>query len=174
MVNDTENAYAAQLQQARSMDTERQKGNKQQQGAQSAAENPGWRPDASKKYNIDSMQALLMIAVALIVDAVSFVLNIFLITAPLNWFVWLYALIGFYIWLKVLGISWSEAKGKRALVMFGAATGIEFIPFLSALPAWTAFVIGAVINDRLSSVEDMKEGKTGDTKKDESTDDNKK
>src|SRR3989344_2334715 len=167
MANDTENTYAARLQQARNEDIERQKGNQQQRALQEAPTTPNSGPRQSKKHNIDTTQALLMIAVALIVDGASFDLNIFIITAPLNWLVWMYVLIGFYIWLKGLGISWSDSKGKRTLIMFRAATGIEFVPFLSALPAWTAFAAGAVINDRLSSVEHALDGGSEEKKQDE-------
>lgn len=150
---ENENKYAAQLQQARNENAERQRGNKQQQDIQESSENPDWRPegggDENKKYKISSIVGFLMIIVALIVDGISFVLDIFVITTPINWIVWIYAVLGFYVWLKMLGMSWNDAKGKRALMMFGGATGIEFIPILGALPAWTAFVIGTIINDRI-------------------------
>ena len=36
--------------------------------------------------------------------------------------------------------------------MFGGATGIEFIPYVNMFPAWTGFVIGAIVNDRIEGV----------------------
>ncbi|MEK9175394.1 MAG: hypothetical protein AAB795_02250 [Patescibacteria group bacterium] len=152
---DNENKYAAELQRARNEDAERQRGNEEQQEMQDASENPDWMPkneDESKKYKISSIVGLLMIIVALIVDGISILLNIFIITVPIYWIVWICAVLGSYIWLKMSGISWSDAKGKRTMMMFGAATGIEFVPFLSALPAWTAFVIGTIINDRMEGM----------------------
>lgn len=47
-------------------------------------------------------------------------------------------LLGFFIWYKILGISF--ANPKRSLSFFGASL-IEFIPVLNALPTWTAEVI---------------------------------
>ena len=151
MANGAENKYAAQLQQARREDVERQRGNEEQQRIAEAAGSPEWRPQPESR-KISSIVAIFMVIVALLVDGISFLLNIFIITSLLSWIVWVYAVLGFYIWLKMLGISWSDAKGKRILMMLGAASGVEFIPFVAALPAWTAFVAGAITNDWAKSI----------------------
>lgn len=143
---ENENTYAAQLQQTRSAE---------QQDALEDSESSNERPEGGgedKKYKISAVVGLLMIIVALLVDGVSFLLGIFVITEPINWIVWIYAVLGFYVWLKMVGMSWNDAKGKRTLMMFGGATGIEFIPYVNMLPAWTAFVIGAIVNDRIEGV----------------------
>lgn len=153
---ENENTYVAQLQQAQHEDRKRQRGNEQQRKMQEASENPDWRPENSggenKKYKISTVVGLLMIIVALLVDGVSFLLGIFVILEPINWIVWICAVLGFYVWLKMVGMSWNDAKGKRTLMMFGGATGIEFIPYVNMLPAWTAFVIWAIVNDRIEGV----------------------
>lgn len=143
--NQTENKYAAQLQQAR----QQQAANQQESEGDADDSTDYPQGGGEKKHKISASQGMLMIIAALIADGLGALLAFFVITEPLNWLVWLYAVIGFYIWLKMLGISWMDAKGKRAMMIFGGATGIEFLPFVSALPAWTAFIVGAIINDRI-------------------------
>src|SRR3990167_118236 len=160
-----ENRYAAELQRARAADVARQRGNEEQQHAQSLSESPAaTEPEAHK---ISLMQAFLLIGVALVADGLSalFTISIFLI--PLYWIVWVFAVLGFFVWLHMLGISWTNAKGMRSLILLGAALGIEFMPFLNVLPAWTAFAIGTVINDRLSEFTDILEGAAKKKKEEE-------
>ncbi len=146
---DTENKYAARLQQARQEQAATASQDNANEESEETSDDGNAGGEKPKKHKISTMQAMFMLLTAAIVDLIDGGLAFFVITEPLNWIVWLYAVLGFYIWLKLLGISWMDAKGKRTLMFFGGATGIEFIPYLNALPAWTAFVIGAIINDRL-------------------------
>ncbi|OGF74007.1 hypothetical protein A3J56_02310 [Candidatus Giovannonibacteria bacterium RIFCSPHIGHO2_02_FULL_46_20] len=160
-----ENRYAAELAQARAADIARQRGNEEQQRMQALSESPAAiQPEAHK---ISPMQAFLLIGVALVADGLSalFTISIFLI--PLYWIVWVFAVLGFFVWLHMLGISWTNAKGMRSIILLGAALGIEFMPFLNVLPAWTAFAIGTVINDRLSEFTDILEGAAKKKKEEE-------
>ncbi|KKT40898.1 MAG: hypothetical protein UW28_C0017G0002 [Parcubacteria group bacterium GW2011_GWA2_44_13] len=96
---------------------------------------------------ISPIMALFFIMVALLIDGVQAFLNLIIIGIVLNWIVDIFTWLLFYIWLKMLGISMSEAKGMRTMIFLGLACGFEFIPLVNALPGWTAFAIGAVVNE---------------------------
>ena len=46
-----------------------------------------------------------------------------------------------FIWFKMKGISMSKKGGKLLLIGLASAFGIELIPFLDWLPAWTGYII---------------------------------
>lgn len=91
---------------------------------------------------ITGIMAAMLITVAVIFDGVQFVaewLNVIpilgtiaaqVITKGID----IVAILGFYIWLKSLNVSFADPK--RAIRFFGAFLG-ELIPILDALPFWT-------------------------------------
>jgi len=139
-----QNRYAAALQQAR---LENARGAKYE----NLKENQKYPASDSAKHSghkISTASAAMLLIVAAIVDILSALLNIFLITVPVYWLLYITASLGFFLWLNILGVSWSGAKGQRTAMLFGLALGIELIPIINVLPAWIAFVVGAIINDR--------------------------
>ncbi len=57
----------------------------------------------------------------------------------------------FWLWFRLLKVKYNSPK--KAL-FFGGSTLIEFIPFLNALPTWTALVVGTIV---ISLYEDIAE-----------------
>lgn len=81
----------------------------------------------------------LMIAVALLYDALQAILNFIF----LGWLVSPAAFLTFYVWFKMNGIKF--ATPKRSGIM-GAGFIIELIPILNTLPAWTLAVVLIVLD----------------------------
>ena len=108
-------------------------------------ENAGARTQTSSRIGV--LNATLLILVALGIDGVQAFLNLIVIGVVLNWLIDIFAWLMFFVWLHLLGISMSEAKGMRTLIFLGAAFGFEFLPLINTLPGWTAFAIGAVVNE---------------------------
>lgn len=90
---------------------------------------------------ISPVMAVLMIIIALLTDGTQFLLGLLAIGFMLNWIVSFYAWLTYYVWLKILNVSMSDAKGMKTMLSLGAAVGIELIPLINMLPAWTAFAI---------------------------------
>lgn len=138
-----ENRYRTALLEARQAE-------KEQSALDESEESSGASPQQERK--ISNVQAGFLLTAALITDGLQVLFDAFVITAPLSWIVWIFATIGFFLCLHMLGLSWSDAKGSRMMTMLGGATGLEFIPFLNALPAWTAFAVGTIIIDRSENI----------------------
>lgn len=62
-----------------------------------------------------------------------------------NWIITIWATLTFWFWFKLRGVSFINPK--QAL-FGGTSIVIKFIPWLDALPAWTALVITTIINTR--------------------------
>ena len=90
---------------------------------------------------ISPIMAILMIIMALLIDGTQFLLGLLVIGFVLNWIVSFYAWLSFYVWFKILNVSMSDARGMKILLTMGAALGVELIPLINMLPAWTAFAI---------------------------------
>ena len=95
---------------------------------------------------------MLLILVALGIDGLQAFLDLIIIGVVLNWIIDIFAWLLFFIWLKMLGISMADGKGTSALIFLGLAFGFELLPILNALPGWTAFAVGVVVNEFGSKV----------------------
>ena len=107
---------------------------------------------AASKAKIGALTGLLLILVALGIDGLQAFLDLIIIGVVLNWIIDIFAWLLFFIWLKMLGISMADGKGTRALIFLGLAFGFELLPILNALPGWTAFAVGVVVNEFGSKV----------------------
>jgi hypothetical protein len=94
---------------------------------------------------LENHTVALMIATALLFDAIQILLTFVL----MGWIVGFFAFLTFYIWFKIHGISFM--KPKRALTM-GASFIIEVIPFVSVLPAWTLAVTILALDTKIKRV----------------------
>ena len=79
---------------------------------------------------ISPMMAIFMVIIALLIDGTQFLLGLLVIGLVLNWIVSFFAWLTYYIWLKILGISMSDAKGMKIMLSLG-----------NMFPAWAAFAI---------------------------------
>lgn len=105
-----------------------------------------------KKYTIGNVTAGLMIVLALIVDGLQILLTLTVLLIPLSLLLTFFSVVGFSIWFFMLGAYKGKGAEKKALTSL-AASVVEIVPVLSAIPAATA---GVVINIVLSRMDDLK------------------
>src|SRR3989344_787668 len=143
-----ENSNASRLQEARRKDAQAEGGAGENQNDDDKDKDEqdtekGAPLRSGQTHKIDFIQGLLMLSVALILDGVEFLVAATIIAIPINWIFWIFGSLGFFIWLSSLGISLNDARGKRAWMILGGGSLIEFIG-LGALPGWTLYVIGQI------------------------------
>lgn len=109
---------------------------------------------------VSTAEAMLMVGTALAFDGGQVLFDLIIAGAAINRGVDVIAWLTFFLWFKVKGVSFgmprpgaggakTGAGGKTSslrnpLVAIAIAFVIEFIPFLDALPAWTAAVIATL------------------------------
>ncbi|MDO8424127.1 MAG: hypothetical protein Q7S54_00765 [bacterium] len=100
-----------------------------------------------EKKGLNNTTIALMICVAVFFD----VLQVLLSFLWLGWLAGIFAGLTFWLWFRMHGISFM--KPKRFLT-FGGASLIEVIPipFLAALPAWTAAVSYLALSSKLQEI----------------------
>jgi hypothetical protein len=114
-----------------------------------------------KKYTIGNVTAGLMIVLALIVDGLQILLTLTVLLIPLSLLLTFFSVVGFSIWFFLLGAYKGKGAEKKVLTSL-AASVVEIVPVLSAIPAATA---GVVINIVLSRMDDLKRRIGDDPKK---------
>lgn len=105
-----------------------------------------------KKYTIGNVTAGLMIVLALIVDGLQILLTLTVLLIPLSLLLTFFSVVGFSVWFFLLGAYKGKGAEKKVLTSL-AASVVEIVPVLSAIPAATA---GVVINIALSRMDDLK------------------
>ena len=63
-----------------------------------------------------------------------------------TWIISIWAWLTFYLWFKLKGVNFMQGKNALKLVG-GGVIEIVPIPFVSALPAWTAVVVMLIITN---------------------------
>ncbi len=94
-----------------------------------------------KKERISSIEAMLMIGVALVIDLVQAFLEFILVGIVLNPFISIFAALTFWFWFHAKGVSFMSGK-KIATSSVSAL--IEIFPILGGLPALTVGVLAMV------------------------------
>ncbi|MCI0619426.1 hypothetical protein L0Y40_00085 [Candidatus Wolfebacteria bacterium] len=89
-------------------------------------------PDTSTNYRVPNTTWALMFCVAGLYDLASFIPIVNVVIVPVAW-------LHFWMWFKLHGVSIGFTNPKR-LVTTGTTSLIEFIPAISAIPTWIAFV----------------------------------
>lgn len=98
-----------------------------------------------EKKGLNNTTIALMISVALFFDVLQWLLAFVL----MDWLAGFFAFLTFYVWFKMRGMNF--ATPKRAGTMGGAFI-IEIIPWLSALPAWTAAIVVLALDSKIKKV----------------------
>ena len=101
--------------------------------------------ESKKEKELKTHTIVLMVVVALFFDVLQWLLAFIF----MDWLAGFYAFLTFFVWFKLHGITFM--KPKRALTM-GAAGLIEIIPWLAALPAWTAAVIIIALDTKIKKI----------------------
>jgi len=124
---------------------------------------------AGSDSKISVVQAVLLIAVALLFDGAQFIigviagLTVFLLPLGIavGWVVDIWAWLTFFLWLHSIGLSMIKkggaggGLGREPFVIIAIAFGIEFIPIINALPAWTAAIATLIIRQRVMAIASM-------------------
>ncbi|MBI2086783.1 MAG: hypothetical protein HYT69_01265 [Candidatus Zambryskibacteria bacterium] len=102
-------------------------------------------PDEKKEKGLKTNTVVLMISVAFFFDALQALLTFIF----MGWLVGIFAALTFYVWFRTHEISFMKPK---RLFAFGGASVAEIIPFVSALPAWTAAVSYLALQSKIQEV----------------------
>ncbi|MBU2103451.1 hypothetical protein KKD81_01505 [Patescibacteria group bacterium] len=103
------------------------------------------------KPTIGNVTAGMMVALALVVDGLQFILTLTVLLLPLSLLLTFLAAAGFGVWFFLLGAYSGKGAEKRVLTSL-VSTIAEFVPVVNAFPAVT---LGVVINIALSRVKDL-------------------
>lgn len=117
------------------------------------------------KYRISSGDAGILISVAIFYDAMQAILNLIpLIGNAIAWVMSIIAWLTFYIWFKIKGVSFQDAKYYKKLLLGGL---IEAIPIVNFLPSWTITVIRLIRESRKEDLANEKKKVAAKTSNDE-------
>ena len=109
----------------------------------------------------------LLIATALLFDGAQALAEILfsltVILLPLGiavgWAIDIFAWLTFFLWLHSLGLGMIKKGGagqgalnQEPFIIIALAFGIEFIPFINVLPAWTAAIVIVIIKERIMAL----------------------
>jgi len=105
--------------------------------------------EKSKEKGLKPHTVVFMIAVALFVDFLQFLLGFIY----MGWLVGIFAGLTFWLWFKLNGVSIGFSKPGR-IIGFAGTSLVEMIPIplLAGLPAWSAFVITLALKNKLQEV----------------------
>ena len=87
-----------------------------------------------EKKGLNNTTIALMISVAIFYDVLQWLLAFIF----MGWLVSIFALLTFYVWFKMKGMSFMKPKRFAA---FGGSFIVELIPIINILPAWTFAII---------------------------------
>jgi hypothetical protein len=93
-----------------------------------------------KRDRLGTFQAVLLNATAIIIDALQLVLGLMIIGFVLNTLITVMAWLSYFLWYKLLDISFIDAGLRKAVLFMGTGL-IEVIPFINGIPTWTLSVI---------------------------------
>lgn len=101
---------------------------------------------------------MAIIGIALIVDGIQALLTLTVVGSIVATFVTFIAGFGFFLWFTLLGVKYlGKEGGKKALI--GLASLIaELVPFVNALPATTAGVLGIILTERARELKQARAG----------------
>ena len=100
---------------------------------------------AGEEKGLNNTAIVLMVCTALLFDVLQWLLAFIL----MDWLAGFFALLTFYVWFKMRGMSFMKPK---RLLTFGGASLIEIIPWLSALPAWTAAIVVLALDSKIKKL----------------------
>ena len=110
-----------------------------------------------KRIRISKTLGVVMGGVAFGIDFVQGLLTTGFIGIAVNTFISIFAVLMFWFWFKLNGITFLESGARMAITFFGGAF-IELIPIINNFPAWT---LSVVIMLFIVRAEDMVYNKTG-------------
>lgn len=98
---------------------------------------------------IGNVTAGMMLAGALVLDFIQFLLTLSVFLEPLSFIFTFLGAITFGLWFTLLGVRYIGNDGGKKLLIGLGATVAEFIPIINALPVTTAGVFGIIAQSRV-------------------------
>jgi hypothetical protein len=103
-----------------------------------------------KEGKLSTGISALLIGVAITFDFAQFLIGFIPVLGQIiGWFISATAGFTFWLWFRLLGISFSRKKRGVTLAVGGV---VEMIPFLNMLPVWTSAVVRIIISTKTESV----------------------
>lgn len=100
------------------------------------------------EHKIGNASAVAMLSVAVLVDGLQALLTLTVVGSVLAVFITFTAAFGFWLWFTLHGVKYTgNGAGKKVLIGLGSVVA-ELIPFINAIPATTAGVLGIIIAER--------------------------
>ena len=93
-----------------------------------------------KQEKIGPVTIFSLVAIAILVDLIQFLLTLTVLGAVFSWFLTPLVWIVFFIWFQLLGVQYITNKGGGKLFTSLSAIVVELVPFINALPATTTGV----------------------------------
>lgn len=107
-----------------------------------------------EKSTIGNATAIFLIAVAVVVDGIQFLLTLTVLGSVLSTLVTFFASIMFFLVFFLLGVKYTGKGGGVKLASMLGASITELVPFLNAIPAWTAGVVAIIIQERIKEAQE--------------------
>lgn len=98
---------------------------------------------------IGNVTAGAIIATALVIDGIQFLLTLTVVGSVIAAVMTFLAGFGFWLWFSILGVKYLGKEGNKKLLISLTAFITELIPIVDALPATTAGVILIIIQTRI-------------------------
>ncbi len=98
---------------------------------------------------IDNVTAGFMIGVAALIDGVKFFLDLTVVADLFTWILGGAAAVIFFMWFMIKGVNYNGPKAASQMLVSLSAVIVDLVPFINALPATTAGVLGVIINSRI-------------------------
>lgn len=106
----------------------------------------------TQNSKISLINGIFLILVALAYDGIQIFLTLTVIAAVLSLLVSMFAAMTFFVWLKLLGISYWEGNGTKKLLSFIGCGFLEIVPIFNAFLGWTVFVILIIIFENMEKI----------------------
>src|SRR3989344_2139954 len=98
-----------------------------------------------EKKGLNNTTIALMISVAIFYDVLQWLLAFIF----MGWLVSIFALLTFYVWFKMKGMSFMKPKRFAA---FGGSFIVELIPIINILPAWTLAIVLLALDSKIKKI----------------------
>ncbi len=101
------------------------------------------------QQRIGNVTAGAIIAIALIIDGLQFLLTLTVVGSIIAAAMTFLAGFGFWLWFSILGVKYMGKEGNKKLLISLTAFITELIPIVDALPATTLGVVLIIIQTRI-------------------------
>ncbi|HRH55381.1 MAG TPA: hypothetical protein PK609_00770 [Candidatus Paceibacterota bacterium] len=106
-------------------------------------------PAQQPQKRIGIFTAGIIVALALLVDGLQFLLTWSVVFIPLSFLLTFFAAVGFFVWFAILGVNYFDKNAGLKVVASLGSVVAELIPVINAVPATTLGVVVIVTQTML-------------------------